>query len=35
MNIKVKITLTGKNEYTQEIVDEAAKTTSIEKYTRL
>ncbi|MCF8406387.1 MAG: hypothetical protein K9G06_00800 [Chitinophagaceae bacterium] len=35
MTIKVKITLTGKNEYTQEIVDEVAKTTSIEKYTRL
>jgi hypothetical protein len=35
MNIKVKINLTGKNEYMQEIYDEATKTTSIEKYTRL
>ena len=35
MNLKIKITFNGKNEYTQEIYDEATKTTSIEKYTRL
>lgn len=35
MTIKVKITFIGKDEYMQEIYDEAAKTTSIEKYTRL
>ena len=35
MNMKIKITFNGKNEYTQEIYNEATKTTSIEKYTRM
>ncbi len=35
LTMKVKITFIGKDEYMQEIYDEASKTTSIEKYTRL